>query len=136
MDMSDSGQDRRFHVFLSDTVSDSFSNQRGEGQRGQMANIQITSMSALSYAAFERSSTDPERSSLTREQKKKKHLRTCETRIPQPLSFKLLRLYKYSALSLGSHQRWGRVSQVVAPHLPLWAIRKRRHSGRTSTQHL
>lgn len=70
--MSDSGQDRQFHVFLSDTVSDSFSNQRGEGQRGQMANIQITSMSALSYAAFERSSTDPERSSLTREQKKKK----------------------------------------------------------------
>lgn len=69
--MSDSGQDRRFHVFLSVTVSDSFSNQRGEGQRGQMANIQITSMSALTYAAFERSSADPERSSPMSEQKKK-----------------------------------------------------------------
>lgn len=40
-----------------------------------------------------------------------------------------------SAPSFRSHQRWGRVSQVEAPHLPLWAIRKWCLDGRTSTQH-
>lgn len=39
------------------------------------------------------------------------------------------------APSIPSHQRRRRVSQVEAPHLPLWTIRKCRQDGRTSTQH-
>lgn len=45
-------------------------------------------------------------------------------------------MHTNSVPSLRSHQRQGWVSQVVAPHLPLWAIRKWHQNGRTSTQHL